>query len=103
MCVRSSGVLPSATQADAVALHDAAGRGGQQQQVQVLWVRRGAGDPAPGQPVLGGGLPGLGVRPLVILLDDEPLERGVELLQGEPGWGDGLAAGAVRDVPGQVR
>src|SRR3954451_4507291 len=64
---------------------------------------RGTRDPAVPDPALCWWLPGLRVRPAVVLLDDEPLEHRVELLQGERrrrGW---LAAGAVRDVPGQMR
>jgi hypothetical protein len=43
------------------------------------------------------------VRPGVVVLDDEPLEDAVELLEHERRRSERLAAGAVRDVPGQVR
>lgn len=51
--------VAGAVKADPVALHDPACRGGEQQQVEVLGVHRGAGDPGLAEPTLPGWLPGL--------------------------------------------
>ena len=86
-----------------VALHASAGRGTQQQQVEVVGVCGQAWDPSAGGPPLDRRLAGLGMDASVVLLDHESLNRGVEDLEGERRFGDWASCGAVGDVAGQVR
>jgi hypothetical protein len=58
----------------------------QEQPIEVVGMRGRSGDPAVADPSPGGGLPGLGVRPGVVLADDELLDRAVEVGQGERRW-----------------
>ena len=80
------------------------GRGrGEQQQVEVLGMRRCARDETGGSPALHRGLVRLGMGSAVVFGDDELLQDSVQLFQGEGRCGDRGAVGSVRDVAGQVR
>ncbi|ELU60764.1 hypothetical protein PCS70012_02353, partial [Streptococcus pneumoniae PCS70012] len=78
--------VAGALKADAVALDDAGGRSGEQQQVEILAPGRGARDPPGPDPAGGGGLSGLGVHPGVVVLDQVALDHCVELLQAQGRW-----------------
>ena len=80
------GDVAGALEADAVALDDAGGRGGEQQQVEVLAPGRGPGNPPGPDPAGGRGLAGLGVHPTVVVLDEVAPQHRVELLQAQGGW-----------------
>ncbi len=95
--------VAGAAEPDPVALHDPPGSRGEQQHVEVFRVSGGPRDPSVSEPTLDRWLPGLRVRPAVLLRDEKLLKRSIQLREGELRRSDGVTAGAVRDVTGQVR